>query len=74
MKSCSFLLISVLFLLSAPVIADTPLIRTTVADSSRVVFIAQTPLSREEVSMIIWTLSDSRIHRLPTAQGILNCR
>ncbi|MCK5036821.1 MAG: hypothetical protein KAS73_13080 [Candidatus Sabulitectum sp.] len=44
MKSCSFLLISILFLLAAAVIADTPLIRTTVSDSSRVVLIAQTPL------------------------------
>ncbi len=44
MKSCYSLLISALTLLSTPVIADTPLIRTTVSDSSRVVLIAQTPL------------------------------
>ncbi|MCK5035772.1 MAG: hypothetical protein KAS73_07770 [Candidatus Sabulitectum sp.] len=44
MKSCYSIFISALILLSAPVIADTPLIRTTVSDSSRVVLIAQTPL------------------------------
>lgn len=35
------------FLVSSIASADTPLIRTTVADSSRVAFIAQTPLSWE---------------------------
>ncbi len=49
MRSGRLLLIAALFLLSTAVVADTPLIRTTVADSSRVVFIAQTPLSWEEV-------------------------
>jgi hypothetical protein len=46
-KSSFFALIPALLLLSNLASADTPLIRTTVADSSRVVFIAQTPLSWE---------------------------
>jgi hypothetical protein len=46
-KSSFFALIPALFFLFSLSSADTPLIRTTVTDSSRVVFIAQTPLSWE---------------------------
>jgi hypothetical protein len=48
-KSSFFALIPALFFLFSLSSADTPLIRTTVTDSSRVVFIAQTPLSWESV-------------------------
>ena len=49
MKASYSLLIPVLLFLSSLLFADSPLIRTTVADNSRVVFIAQTPLSWEIV-------------------------
>ncbi len=48
-------------LLSGFSYADTPLIRTTVADSSRVGLIAQTPLSWETVELIFGT-SDGCLH------------
>lgn len=47
MKSNFVFLFLVLMVYSSTIIADTPLIRTTVSDSSRVSFIAQTPLSWE---------------------------
>ncbi len=49
MKTGSHVFIIAILLLPGFASADTPLIRTTVADSSRVVFIAQTPLSWETV-------------------------
>lgn len=49
MKSLFNLLLVCLFIPVNSASGDTPLIRTTVADSSRIVFIAQTPLSWERV-------------------------
>lgn len=47
MKSFLLLMLPAILLFNSPLHADTQLIRTTVADSSRVVFLAQTPLSWE---------------------------
>jgi hypothetical protein len=49
MRSNLFLQCFSLLAISSVLLADTPLIRTTVSDSSRVVFIAQTPLFWERV-------------------------
>lgn len=49
MKSCFSTFTLTLLLVSSFASADTPLIHTTVSDSSRVAFIAQTPLSWETV-------------------------
>jgi hypothetical protein len=49
MRSNHFLQIFSLLIISSVLLADTSLIRTTVSDSSRVVFIAQTPVFWERV-------------------------